>query len=284
MRMRSGFTLVELLALLVITMFLLALLVLGLDQLRYRSRMERDSMQVRAIHQGLVMGFSAADEYPMPSRIDRLNTTVVDEGPAKDTTANIMSFLVACGLVSPEELVSPLEVNRAIRPYREYEYQNPSRAVSPAHAHWDPGFSADFRAPGGGHTSYAHLPPFGPRRAKWGNTFIASEAVVGLRGPRILGAEYGPGQSVSPVLESPTSLTFRIHRPRRNWGGHVVFNDNHVEYLSELVAGTYVDAQGRQRPDLLHYNEPDDPAGDNHLLGIYIRAGARLENLEPIWD
>jgi hypothetical protein len=226
------------------------------------------------------------DEYPLPSRLDRNDVTVPEPGEAKDTTANIMAIMVHSGIISPEMLVSPHEVNPKIRVIERYEYDSPRGVAKPelaAQAYWDPKLSADFTSREGGHVSYAHLLPFGERRARWANTFVATEAVLGSRGPEIVRVEERDGRVV-PMLAEPGTLTFRMHRPWDRWQGHVAFNDNHVEFLSAMTSGKYRDAAGRERPDFLHFDEPDDATGVNHFLGIFIRAGERREDWRGIWD
>jgi type II secretory pathway pseudopilin PulG len=285
----AGFTLLETIITVVGILFLLFCVFTGLIIPWMISRQSapqlKDSTQVRAIHQGMVMwAQNNRDEYPLPSRVDLENATVPEEGRAKDTTANIVSLLVFNGSITPEILVSPVEANRSIRVYKLYEYDRPRRAVRPDDALWDPGLSADFTSPGGGHISYAHLLPVEPRLARWSNTFVATEAIVGNRGPEILSALRQADGSVVPTFANPRSYTFRMHGPRDRWNGNIAFNDNHVEFRMSLTAGTYTNAAGQETADLIHYDEPDDPSGLNHFLGIFIRAGERREDWRGIWD
>jgi hypothetical protein len=287
---RRGLTIVELIVVVVVLIMVLviaAFLILPAFPRRPHggNRLLKDSMYVRGIHQAMVMwAQNNRDEYPLPSNVDVENTTVAEEGRAKNTTANIMSMMVFNGSITPDILVSPAEVNERIRWYENYEYDNPSRAVRPADAHWDPGLRADFTGEGGGHISYAHLLPAEHRLAKWGNTFIATEPVVGTRGPEITAARRLGNGAVAPTFAKARSNTFLLQGTKDRWKGNIAFNDNHVEFLFELSNGTYTNAAGQETADLIHYDEPDDPSELNHFLGIFIRAGEKRSEFKAIWD
>jgi type II secretory pathway pseudopilin PulG len=286
---RRGLTIVELIVVVVVLIMALviaAFLILpAFGRRPHGNRQLKDSTQVRGIHQAMVMwAQNNADEYPLPSRVDVENTTVAEEGRAKDTTANIFSLLVANGFISPDILISPTEANGKIRLKEGYEYDRPRLAVRPADAHWDPGLRADFMGEGGGHISYAHLLPAEHRLAKWGNTFIATQPVVGNRGPEITAARRLGNGAVAPTFANPRSNTFLMHGAKDRWNGNIAFNDNHVEFLIELSNGTYTNAAGQETADLIHYDEPDDPSGLNHFLGIFIRAGEKRSEFKAIWD
>jgi len=96
--------------------------------------------------------------------------------------------------------VSPAESNGNMKIYDKYQYSDPTGAVTPKQAQWDPAFKAvkgevaNFSGstatdPGG--VSYAYMPPIGNRRPKWSNTFNATEAIVGNRGPSYQGTGSG---------------------------------------------------------------------------------------------
>jgi hypothetical protein len=284
---RRGLTIVETIVAVLAVLFLVFIAVnvlIALAIARQSAPQLKDSTQVRGIHQAMVMwAQNNRDEYPLPSKVDVENATVPEEGRAKDTTANIMSLLVFNGSITPDILVSPAEVNRSIRVHKNYQFDRP-RAVRPADALWDPGLRADFTGQGGGHVSYAHLLPGEHRLAKWGNTFIATEPVVGTRGPEITAARRLGNGAVAPTFANPQSNTFLMHGAKDRWVGNIAFNDNHVEFLIELSNGTYTNAAGQETADLIHYDEPDDPSGLNHFLGIFIRAGEKRSEFKAIWD
>jgi hypothetical protein len=80
-------------------------------------------------------------------------------------------------------------------------------------------------------------PPFGKRRSKWSNTFSATEAVLGNRGPQY--KLTGDGNTGSWTLAESadgnvaigkSSNTLLIHGGRQTWEGNIGYNDNHVNF------------------------------------------------------
>ncbi|MCC6970897.1 MAG: hypothetical protein IT434_11830, partial [Phycisphaerales bacterium] len=97
-----------------------------------------------------------------------------------------------------------------------------------------------------GHNSYAHTPPFGKQRAKWSNSFNATETCFGNRGPMYKGdAEQGwtllTGSGASDAC-GKNSNTLLIHGGRTTWEGNVGYNDSHVNF------------EVKPDPDALTYN------------------------------
>jgi hypothetical protein len=284
-----GFTQVELAAVvLVLAMLGFLAFILVSPTRRCGARQLHDATQVRGIHQAMtVWAQNNRDCYPLPSQIDLANATVPEQGPAKNTTSNIMSILLWNGSISAETLYSPAEASSNIRVYEDYQFNSPKAAVDPAHALWDPGLSADFTSPKGGHISYAHRLPSGPRLSIWTGTergATAMQATLGNRGPQITAATPGRGSSVKPVLANPSSATFLIHGRPDRWEGNIAFNDNHVDFLTALHASEYTTAAGAARHDLLFYDEPDDPKGANDFLAIFPKAGPMPKDFRAIWD
>src|SRR5690606_29157323 len=113
----------------------------------------------------------------------------------------------------------------------------------------------------------AHLPPFGARRAKWGNTFVATEPVIGDRGP--CWTPLTSGNTINwQLLANPPELgarsnTLLIHGSRTQWNGNIAFNDNHVEFLTkpdpDNITHTFMGLAAGQRtqPDNIFVNEND---------------------------
>jgi hypothetical protein len=294
-RSRRGVTILELLITLVaLSGVVVVLLAVGLGGPCCRPgtvRVIKDSTQVRGIHQGMILwAQSNQDQYPLPSVLDQANDTIVPDGaePAsKDTTANVMSVLIYNGYIPTELCVSPAEANPAVRVMPGYQYLAPSAAVNPAHALWDPAFSADFTGGRQGHFSYAHSPPRGPRiDDAWTNTMSATRAVIGNRGPQIASVTKGqrPGVAATPLI-SP-SLTYRIHGGPDTWEGHVCYNDNHTTLESDPAPqdSRYEDLLGTSWRDVLFFDERDDPAGTNNFLGIWTRSGPHQADWVGIWD
>jgi type II secretory pathway pseudopilin PulG len=307
--MRRGFTIIELIAVLVVALAIGALL---LPSLGKRSRQTnpqlKDSTQIRAIALSMVVWANNNNgEYPLPSAIDIADLTVADKGRAKDTTANIFSMLIWNGLISPELCICPQESNTgAMQKEEDYQYTAPPTAINPASALWDPAFSADFTNGSISNFSYAHLQPSGTRGVngaapsgrllKWRDTFDPREAVLGNRSPELSAVNVSgrptPESRYSPVIKNPSSNTFLIHGGRSTWEGHVAFNDGSVQFITKLspfkpsaakATPSYTTAAG-PRLDTIFFDEPDDAAQTNTFLGVFTTAGEKPSDFRAIWD
>ncbi|HYE62653.1 MAG TPA: hypothetical protein VD997_11715 [Phycisphaerales bacterium] len=264
---------------------LVAPTVSALSKARASARQIKCATMVRGISQGLIMFAQGnEDSYPRPSRLDKENTTINAAAHEKDTTDNIISVMIYNGFFGPELCVTPAEVNKNIKMMKDYAYASPASAATPQQALWDPAFNADFTSPDGGHLSYAHLMPSRSRRHIWTNSFSSTEAAVGNRGPRIEALERRAERDV-PVLPEK-SHTYRIHGANSTWEGNVAFNDNHVEFMTTMYApgAEYLDPERVKKPDNFFYDENDDPADSNLVLGIYTRAGITTDHFKGIWD
>jgi len=289
---RTGFTIIEAIAILVLALVLIALILPALGG-SHRSPTLKDASQLRGVQQGLALwAQSNQDRYPLPSRIDTNNATVPESAEAKDTTANIMSVLVFNSFFPPELLVNPAEVNGNIVRMEGYELVNPSAAVDPAHALWDPNLRADFTGNKESHISYAHsLPrglfgPLDPNTERWGSTYIANQATIGDRGPEIASISRDARGDVTPTYKlGKDSLTFLIHGSREKWEGSIGYNDNHVNFETSVAPDslTYSLPDGKTQRDVLFFDEPE-AAGANNFLGIFIQGGPERADFKSIWD
>ncbi|MFN5944022.1 MAG: prepilin-type N-terminal cleavage/methylation domain-containing protein [Phycisphaerae bacterium] len=304
---RRGLTLLELLVVVLIIAFIIALLLPVVGRVRPRGHYIPESSQVRGIHPGQVLfAQNSNNVYPIPSELDRANTTLTADS-AKDDPGNMLSILLYNGFFSPELLVSPSEQAMYIEPISNYALSSPPNAADPAQALWDPSFRGStaehgFATTTGGagikpvgalapadtqpaaypkaHTSFAWMPFFGKRAANWTNNFIATQAVLGNRGPGYRVSMHN-GKPVSTLISNTTppaagftadvakgtsSITLAIHGSRNTWEGHIAYNDNSVRFETDpapthnpftFVTGTNPPRTSNPQPDNLFVSEDD---------------------------
>lgn len=257
MKARRGFTFLELLVAVAVIAGLVGILLPALGKSRATARQIKDASQIRGCGQGLVLfAQNNQDNYPLPSVLDKANNTIAlvagEDVGLKDQTKNIFSILIYNGFFGPELCVSTAESNGDIQTDQDYDYSEPKAAMGKVKhlALWDPAFKGPpsqgyqgCKTGDAGNVSYAHSMPFGGRKKAWGNTFMATEAILGNRGAwyELSGGATGnwtlSNQMPRDAMPYPqgarpatVSNTLLIHGGRTTWEGNIAYNDNHVNF------------------------------------------------------
>lgn len=265
----------------------------------------KDIAQIRGIGQAMaIWAQNHEDNYPLPSLIDKSDATIGGGGTTKNTTANIFSMLIFAGSLTPEKLVSPLEVNPNIVSVDGYEFKSPKKAAVPEKALWDPAFAADFTGDKKGGMSYAHQEPNDKRLPRWSNSFQSGEIAVGTRGPEIEGIDRPTPGAIAPRFANPPTddgkgtRTCAFYGEGKAYTGNFAYNDNsvrqlkpgltHGEPMPVLDKATHdfptITVDGKTKFDIPFYDELDDMTETNTFLGIFIEAGTSKKEFKAIWD
>lgn len=261
MRVRSGFTLIELLVVIAIIAILIGILIPALGKSRQSARQLQDSTSVRSFVQALHVWAGGHDgAYPLPSRLDRSDTTMAASHPReKDNAGNIASVLIYNNLLKVEQMVSAAEQSPRIAKAEGYSMSGSDKAATPADALWDPGFAGnteeiDASATGiglgrrgtNGNLSFALIPPFGQRADAWRLDTDGDSVMVANRGPMYNGT---PGAwALYDDAASNRSNTLRIHGGDKQWDGNVGISDGSVAFLTKPDPDQFEYVDGTSSP------------------------------------
>jgi type II secretory pathway pseudopilin PulG len=301
-RPRRAFNVLQLLVVLVVLIVAAILILPSLARPRVNNRAARDGTQIRNIIQAMtIFAQGNKDTYPIPQNLDVNNQTVAagvagDAASqwAKNNTSNVFSILIFNSSISPELCYCPSESSSLIRIDSAYENSNPAKAAVPANAVWDPGFCAYVGEPtGGGNrrdagtsgSSYASLVfNAGSRMSKWSNTFNATEAVFGNRGPSYGAADalrWTPSWKLVTGQYGTLSNTLAIHGARNSWEGNIGYNDSHVNFETrpDPTEITFTRAAGVPCivPDNFFVDEIDENADPQARRNAYLRPFATVQ-------
>ena len=246
---RRGFTKTELLTVLAVIVVLLALLIPSLFKQRYQVRVMADGAQLRGIHQSwLIYSREYWGKFPMPS--DSVRPELKDFGGGSfmidawkdqshhDTTANLFSIGIMQNYFKPEMCIGLTEPSPNVTADDDYNWD----AFQPTdYVYWDRGFTADLEVVS--NVSYAHIPLYGKRlQHEWRESLNYLFPVLSNRGPR--------------DGDDPDSITYQIYKPHDAWYGNIIYNDNHTEWASQMIAGQ-IQIGDQLIPD--HIFRIDDP-------------------------
>ena len=286
----TGFTLLELLVVTVISTIFVSLLITSMTARRGCTSSLSDGTQSQIIHKGaLIWAADNKNLLPTPSQIVAKHGGTAPTDFTLNTTANLFSALVVQNYFTPEICVSPVEVSALVSVADDYDYNQwqPARGLF-----WDRGFTADLTL--ASNTSYAHLALCGGRnRLHWKDSANSLSPILGNRGTG--GGAFGLGGAISGP-DHDRSITLKFHGSGGQWAGNIVFADNHREMVTGFIHSgvTYQPAgASKPRPDNFFAAEFLDAwvngqarpeASGDAWLGLFVEASADGLSCTPRFD
>jgi prepilin-type N-terminal cleavage/methylation domain-containing protein len=286
-----GFTIIELLVVIAIIVVLVSILTPSLGRAFRSARSAEDKTQAKGVYSSMLLYSTTNDgKLPLPSEIGKRYQNIQHDD--SDTTANLMSYMLAHRYFNTDFLISPTESNLLVQDMDETAVQYDHDSVDGDSILWDTNFIADISsatlaAPA--NNSYAHQGLCGERvRLKWHAGASPSDINISNRGPEI---EVQDGV----MTEDPDSTTLEFHGRMDSWLGVIVGGDG----SSRLAQSVYPDGVSYKPlnglplgPDNIFYldwndiNVPSVPngmaSGDNWLV---ICSEVISENeINVVWD
>ncbi len=242
---RRGITLLEVIVIVIVVVVLIGILLPARSHRRPAPRLH-EANNLRALHIAFAALAPDLNGYPIPSRLDRNNTTVNLTDPGeKNTSGAMISYLIFQAIISPETAISPLE-QADVHVMEDLEFKAPSTAVNPDLALWDPRFKGTPKdiVPGpkttAGHFSYAHA-PFATLRdgAPAAASTAAAIPILSGRGPLYepdpkAAGTFRPSRADKP--HGAGSVTLDMYGDGGDWRGNVAFTDGSVQFMSPTLA------------------------------------------------
>jgi len=273
---KRGFTIIELLVVIAIIVVLVSILVPALGKAFSTAKSTEDKTRLKGIHAAMLLEASG-DE----GRLSQPSSMSKDYPDAShdmsDTTANLMSMLLARNYFMTDFLISPVETNPNIQDMNENDLVYDYDSIDGEDVFWDDQFNADVASATAGnpaHNSYAHQALCGERvRLKWHSGATASDIILSNRGPE------SSVDSDGELIFDDSSNTLKFHGEENVWKGNIVCGDGSTRmvqsYLPKGIGYQPLNG-GRYGPDNIFLTDWNDiqisgnpepmASGDNWLV------------------
>jgi prepilin-type N-terminal cleavage/methylation domain-containing protein len=228
-RPKSGFTLIELLVVISILALLAAFLMPALGRAVGAARTTKDKSQMGGIHNAMLLYASSNEgNLPLPSVVGNEHTNVAHD--YSNTTANLMSLMLARNYFTTATLISPVESNAKIEDINAVTLKYDYDSIDGDTVLWDDSFKGDISTAtlaNPANNSYAHQALWGERiRTKWNSGAGSSDIILSNRGPE---------NGVHVELPLVQSNTLKFHGSETSWIGVVVSADGSVRTVHSFT-------------------------------------------------